>query len=250
MNTKIFTFLSIILILMLPEAVTSQSRTISADDFDKVIVNPHIQVTFREGNKTSVTVEDINEPFEKFNVEVKNGVLHMYLDGARVVTKTEKIKGKGKKRKKPLYKGTVVKAVVTYKNASTFAIRGEETIVFESPLNLDKMKLNIYGESEVVVNDATVNNLKVTIFGESQLEIKKGNIGKQKFTSYGESEINTLQASSKSTRIVAYGGSNFQCNVTDRLKVTSYGEATIRYKGNPEVRKGIVIGDTEISAIP
>ncbi|MBC9798179.1 GIN domain-containing protein, partial [Sinomicrobium weinanense] len=164
-------------------------------------------------------------------------------------TKTEKIKGENEKRKIPLYKGTVVKAVVTYKKANTFALRGEETMVFESPLHMDRMRLNIYGDSEVYINDANINDLKTVVYGECHLEIKKGTVEKQKFTTYGESEINTLNANNKDTRIVAYGDSDFQCQVSERLKVTSYGEATVKYKGTPEVRKGIIIGDTEIVSI-
>lgn len=246
MKTKNIAFSGILLMLLIPGMIKAQSRDIPVSTFDKVIVNPHIQVTFREGDKESVVIGEMTEPFEKLHVEVRNKVLHMYLDGARVVTKTEKIKGTGEKRKKPLYKGTVVKAVVTYREADTFALRGEETIVFESPLHMDRMKLNIYGESEVYINDADINYLKTVVYGDSHLEIKKGTVEKQKFTTYGESEINTLKADNKDTRIVAYGDSNFQCRVSERLKVTAYGEATVKYKGNPEVRKGIVIGDTEI----
>ncbi|MGS2760757.1 GIN domain-containing protein [Sinomicrobium sp. M5D2P9] len=250
MYTKPLFLLGILLLFIAPGKTVAQSETISVDSFDKVIINPHIQVTFREGNSESVAVEMISEPLEKLHVEVKNKVLHMYLDGARVVTKTEKIKGEGRKEKKPIYKGTVVKAVVTYKKAGTFSLRGDETIVFESPIHLDKMRLNIYGESEVFLNEAVIKNLRATIYGECHLEIKKGDIAEQKFTTYGESEVNTLKVSNRSTKIVAYGDSNFECSVSERLKVTSYGEATVKYKGNPEVRKGIVIGDTTISSLP
>ncbi|MGS2741136.1 GIN domain-containing protein [Sinomicrobium sp. M5D2P17] len=250
MYTKPLFLLGILLLFIAPGKTVAQSETISVDSFDKVIINPHIQVTFREGDSESVAVEMIGEPLEKLHVEVKNQVLHMYLDGARVVTKTEKIKREGRKEKKPIYKGTVVKAVVTYKKAGTFSVRGDETIVFESPVHIDKMRLNIYGESEVYLNEATVEDLRVTIYGECHLEIKKGDIAKQKFTTYGESEVNTLKANNRSTRIVAYGDSNFECSISERLKVTSYGDATVKYKGNPEIRKGINIGDTEISALP
>ncbi|SFW54082.1 Putative auto-transporter adhesin, head GIN domain [Sinomicrobium oceani] len=243
-------FFSLIFLFITPLEVTAQSWSISVDPFSEVIINPHIEVTFREGPEESVVVEYISEPMEKLHVEVKNKVLHMYLDGARMVTKTEKVKEDGRKVKKPVYDGTVVKAVVTYKKADNFSLRGDEKIVFESPLHLDKLKLHIYGASEISLNEATVEDLRAVIYGACHFEIRKGDIAEQKFTTYGESEIRTLGARNKSTRIVAYGDSDFECSVSQRLKVTSYGEATVKYKGNPEIRKGIVIGDTEITAIP
>jgi hypothetical protein len=35
----------------------------------------------------------------------------------------------------------------------------------------------------------------------------------------------------------------------DRLKITAYGEATVAYEGNPEVEKGIIIGEASIQKI-
>ena len=38
-------------------------------------------------------------------------------------------------------------------------------------------------------------------------------------------------------------------NVSERLKVTCFGETEINYKGNPEIDKGIVIGEAELRKI-
>ncbi|MCK5677170.1 MAG: hypothetical protein KAH72_01660 [Flavobacteriaceae bacterium] len=49
--------------------------------------------------------------------------------------------------------------------------------------------------------------------------------------------------------ITLYGESNVNINVTQDMKVTSYGEANIKYRGNPKINKGIVIGETTIEKI-
>jgi hypothetical protein len=41
----------------------------------------------------------------------------------------------------------------------------------------------------------------------------------------------------------------FQFNVAEKLKITSYGEATINYSGNADVNKGIIIGETKIAKV-
>jgi len=52
-------------------AVSAQTKIIAVEHFDKVIVSPHIQVDFIQGNEESVIIEDISIPMEKLNVEVQ-----------------------------------------------------------------------------------------------------------------------------------------------------------------------------------
>src|ERR1700733_9443883 len=71
--------------------VTSFSQTATAvRHFNKVIVSPHIQVTFVEGNEESVVIEKSSVPKEKINIEVNGKTLRIYLDGAKEVTRNEK----------------------------------------------------------------------------------------------------------------------------------------------------------------
>ncbi len=239
----------IIFLLFSTVNANAQSKTIAVEKFDKVIVSPHIQVTFREGNKEAVIIEQNKEPFEKLNIEVVNHTLRIYLEDAKMVTKSEKIRENNRERRVSKYKGTVVSAIVIYKKVEKLSLRGEQTFILESPIKTNKLTLNIYGESQVYINEVALDNLYVSIYGESYLEIKKGSITRQKFTSYGESTINTIEVNNQSTKITAYGMGSFRFNVTDDLKITSYGEATVAYKGNPTVRKGIVIGETKIENI-
>lgn len=234
-----------ITLLLFSTTVFSQNRNIAVNSFNKVIVSPHIEVTFKTGEKEEVIIEHISEPLEKFHVEVKKHTLQLYLDGAEYTTKKD-IEKSSKNRTVPLYKGTVVKVIVVYKKAVSFSLRGEERIVFDSPVNSDRMTLNIYGESQVYMNDVELKDLKITIYGESFFKIEKGTVENQKITAYGESNVNTLDAQSKSTKITAYGDGSFQFNVSDRLKIVSYGEPTVTYKGNARLDSGISIGEVEI----
>lgn len=227
----------------------AQLKNVNVDSFDKVIVSPHVSVTFVEGDTESVIVHTSTEPIEKFNVEVEGSTLRLYLEGAKMVTKNEKVKDHRGKRKKAIYKGTVITATVTYKKLDELSLRGEEKMVCESPINQPTFALKIYGESQVYLNEVNLDNLTTTIYGESYLELKKGAVEKQKITAYGETTVNTLEVDTKNTKITAYGEGNYRVAVADRLKVTAYGEATIAYEGSPEVNKGIVIGEATIQKI-
>ncbi|MBG6131489.1 hypothetical protein IWQ47_003192 [Aquimarina sp. EL_43] len=241
--------IAIAILLFCINLCQAQSEAIAVQHFDKVIISPHIQVTFIEGEKESVMIENTRVPQEKINIEVAGNTLRMYLDGAKTTTKTVKTNENGWERKKPIYKGTMVTAVITYTQLRELSIRGEEIIECKSPIKRDDFRLKIYGESKMTMNSLKVNSLRVSIYGESYLEIKEGSVNDQKYTVYGEGKVNTLGMINENTKITAYGESNFRVRVSDHLKVTAYGEATVAYNGNPSINKGIILGEATIHKI-
>lgn len=227
----------------------AQSKTMSVEDFDKVIVSPHISVTFVQGSQNNIVIHSSTEPLEKLNVEVVGSTLRLYLDGAKTYTDSKKEKGDNYSYNKPIYKGTVIVATVTYASLKELSLRGEEKFICESILDQSEFTLKLFGESQVYFNEVRLDNLTTTVYGESYLELKKGSIDNQKITAYGETTINTLGVKNNRTKITAFGEGSYRVAVKDRLKVTAYGEAKIAYEGSPEVKKGIVIGEATIQKI-
>ncbi|MEO1010433.1 MAG: head GIN domain-containing protein [Bacteroidota bacterium] len=227
----------------------AQKKTFSVKSFDKVIVSPHIQATLVEGFEESVTVDYSNVPEGDLHMEVDGNTLWVYLEGAKIITGSEKERGNGYTRNRSYYTGNQAKVTITYKELETLSVRGEEKITCESLLDQKDFTLRIYGESQVYLAQVELNKLKATIYGTSYLEVQKGKIGYQKFTAYGESRVNSIAIENFDTKILAYGESDFRVNVTDRLKVTCYGETHITYEGSPEVERGIVIGEATIRKI-
>ncbi|MGH2649521.1 MAG: head GIN domain-containing protein [Ginsengibacter sp.] len=229
--------------------ITFAQTTSTVNHFNKVIVSPHIQVTFVEDNEESVTIENSSVSKDKIHIEVNAKTLRIYLDGAKELTKSEKVYDNGYKEKRPLYNGTVVTATVTYKTLNELSIRGEETQVCKSVLTGDKFRLKIYGESQVIFNEVNLGKLQTTIYGEGSLEIKSGTIKTQKYTAYGEGKINSLAISGNTGNITAYGEANFQMNVSDEIRITAFGEAKLQYKGDPKISKGLHFGEMHVDKI-
>ena len=243
-------FTLVILALMLIQVTTAQEKTITlTNNFDKIIVSPHIETVFVHGVSPKIEIEDMIEPIEKLRYEVVNNTLQVYLEGAKTVTKNKKIRNNGWKQNIPMYKNTVAKVTITYTSVDMFSLRGEEKVTFESPIDQNKCTLRIYGASEVLIKKAKINDLRVAIYGESNLIIESGNIAKQRITAYGSSKMRSLNVDSKEAKITAYGEGTYQFKVSERLKITAYGEANILYQGNPDVKKGIVIGESTIRRI-
>lgn len=241
--------LAIVCFALFSSSLFAQIKNFKVENYDKVIVSPHISVTFVEGNSETVEIHSSTEPLEKLNVEVVGSTLRLYLDGAKTYTDSKNLKGDNYDYKVPIYKGTVITATVTYKNLDQLSLRGEERFLCDSTIDQDEFELKLYGESEVYFNEVVLNNLSTTIYGESYLELKNGAITNQKITAYGETKINMLDVDTKNTKITAYGEGSYRVSVDDKLKVTAFGEATIAYQGSPDVKRGIVIGDATIQKI-
>ena len=218
-------------------------------DFDKIIVSPHIEAVFKKGNELSIDIVDINVPIEKFNYELYKGTLQVYLEGAKTYTKNKKIVIRNTERNVPLYKVRIAKVIITYTDVKIFSLRGEEKISFQTPLIQKECTLRIYGKSEVMINTLEVDRLDVSIYGDSLLNMEKGSIKKQKITAYGASTVMASDVISDETKLTAYGDGIFKVNASEKIKVSSYGEATVLYKGDAVLKKGIVIGESTIRKI-
>ena len=118
-NMKTLPFLPLLLLFFIASgsySALAQVKTYQVNSFNKIVVSPHIQVDFKEGDSEKVIIHDITEPLEKLNVEVSGKTLHIYLEGAKTITKNKTEKNGNYKMKHPIYRGTVVRATIIYKN--------------------------------------------------------------------------------------------------------------------------------------
>ena len=247
MKFKILIFLMSILFL---NGTLNAQKTIKLEsDFDKIIVSPHIEAIFKKGDEPSIEILDINVPVQKFSYELYKGTLQVYLEGAKTYTKNKKIMIRNAERKVHLYKGRVAKVIITYTEVKIFSLRGEEKISFQTPLIKKECTLRIYGKSEVTINTVDVDRLDVSIYGDSLLNMEKGYVKRQKITAYGASKVMASDVISEETKLTAYGDGIFKVNVSEKIKVSSYGEATVLYKGDAVLKKGIVLGESTIRKV-
>ncbi|HWB28476.1 MAG TPA: DUF2807 domain-containing protein [Chitinophagaceae bacterium] len=231
-------------------SVTAFGQSEPVDHFSKVIVSPYIQVTFVQGEKESVTINDIMVDSNKLHIEVQDGTLRLYLDGAKDIPHNQHVyNGDGSKRSFPLYHNHTVVATVTYKTLDALSLRGEETHVCQSPLSAGEFTLRVYGESKVIFDEVHIGEMHTTMYGEGSLDIKAGSVDEQYYTCYGEGKINTTAIKSQESKITAFGEAEFRLNVSDRIKITAFGEAKLRYIGNPEIVKGIHLGGLDLAKI-
>lgn len=232
--------LSALLLLIAGRAI-AQTKTVS--HFSKIIISPYIQASLVEGNEESVKIDDIRVDKSKLHIDVENNTLRVYLEGAKDFPKNEKKYKDGYEETYSLYPKTSVTVTITYKTLEALSVRGEETILCAGPVESDLFVLRIYGESNVTFKELNANELSSIMYGEGSLQIKSGTIKNQKYTCYGEGKINSLAASGSTSRVIAYGEADFKLNVSDRIKITAFGDAKVHYKGNPSIDRGLHFGD-------
>lgn len=241
-------YLVIALSLFFVQFVFSQDVR-AVESFNKVIVSPYIQVSFIEGAEESVIIESNATADENLHIEVKGNILHLYLEDAKLFPMEEKISKKGKIVDRLQYDLATVKAIVTYKTLNEISVRGEEVFEFLSPLKGEELLLTVYGSSHIFLNEVELKQLRATLYGESKLEVKKGSVQIQRYISYGTSVVDALAISSEDARIIAYGDGRFKINADKRIKITAYGNSSLKYTGNATIKKGVNIGNLLIDKI-
>ncbi len=227
----------------------AQQKTFTVGSFNEVIISPHIEVIFEKADKESVVIENIDVSMDKLNVEVKGNTLHVYLDDAKVYTKSEKVKYDDYKGKHAVYNGTIVSLKINYKDLEGISLRGDEIHKIESILDSEELSVKIYGESEVYLSEIQVDEFNATLYGECYLEVKNGAANRQRIISYGEGEVNTFGVQNATAKVTAYGEGLIKLSVSDELKVTAYGEASVHYQGSPLVNRGMVLGEATIHQV-
>ena len=226
---------------------TSFGQTIATRSFHKVIVSPYIEVSFVQGDQERVVIDRSDVEAGKLQVKASNGTLRIYLEGAKVIPRESH--GNTRNAYSPVYPRHAVTATVYYKKIDALSLRGEERFTFTTPLSADRFTLKLYGEPEITFAEVHINDLRTTIYGEGAVEMQSGAVNKQSYTCYGEGKVNTTAISSAEAKLTAYGESEFSLNVAERIRITSFGESTLRYKGNAQVIKGLHVGGVDVARL-
>ncbi len=241
---RLISLLTSSLVLLVNSVVYGQT---GLGHFHKVVVSPYIQATFVQGDQESVTITSSIVDNSKLHIEVEHGELRLYLDGAKDYPHNQR--NDGYEGSHHMYPNHAIFVTVTYKKLDLLSLRGDETFLCESPMSSDHFTLRIYGESRVIFTEVHFNKLYTKVFGESRLDIKSGAVNKQFYTCFGEAKINTTAIYGHRAKVTAFGEAEFRMNVADRIKITSFGTAKLRYMGNPDIVKGMHFGGVDVERL-
>lgn len=251
-NTKINTIDGVkapsILFFSFKNDTIMKPKTVLVDHFNKVVVSPHIQAVFKQGNQESITIEELTISSEKMNIEVTDNVLKVYLHKAEAQVSLDD-KESVKWEDKSVYKGTIAKVVITYKNLGKLALVGEEKFTFLDKIKEKDVNLKLIGRTKIYIKEAEIENLDITSFGKNYLEVSSGVVPYLNINSFGEDQFDMVEMANEITDLKTVGNGRFKLNVSKKLNVTGVGDSDIMYKGDATVSKGFMLGNSRIERL-
>jgi hypothetical protein len=221
----------------------SQEITQDLKHFSKIIASPKVNVILKKGDHESIRLVYHDVSKEKINIEVSSKTLHIYLDQARKVEKTE---SDGHGSRHGIYEGVSLTAYVTYKKLTDLEIRGNQELTCLDPIESDEFRLKAYGENEITLASLKTEFFKASLYGKNDLEIKSGKVIEQKYRLYGENKINTQEMKSAFASTAIFGEGSLKINSSEEVRVNAFGEPDIYVDGGAHINKRLIFGRTAI----
>ena len=230
-------------------------ETRQASGFTGINASSAFEITVSRGNAESLVIEADDAVMPLVRSEVRNGVLHLYLDNANRVKNIK-----------------TLKANVVMKNLANVSLSGVCKLTANDQFTPDRFKGDCSGVSNLTVNvitgelsieasgaskmqvkanvsgDAKLNvsgtsklqgelkatNVKINSSGVSSVDIS-GSATDVKINSSGTSKIDAPNFAVQTASVESSGTSKITLNVADLLKVESSGTSSVEYKGSPVI---------------
>lgn len=214
-----------ILILITAGGITLKAQNIVYDEnaevrpvaaFQGIEVSGAVSVYLAQGSPTGVAVSAGEEKYNnKILTEVKNGILHISVDGGIW-------NGFNWTNKK-------LKAYVTAPEINSLDISGASYVSISGSLKSNALKVDVSGASEVkgIVN---AERLNVEISGASVLRLS-GSAKEGTIEASGASKVNSYDLAIDNCRASTSGASNIKVTVNGELNADASGGSNIYYKG-------------------
>lgn len=234
--------------LLVFSAQLSVAQEINRDlkSFSKIIASPRVNLILEKGEEESIRLIYTNVSPDRINIKVKGKTLHVYLDDAKVIEKTEHNIPHGRRS---IYRDASVTAYVTYTSLEYLEIRGNQELTCDGPLRAKKFTLKAYGENEIRLASVKTEYLKTSLYGDNDLKIRGGKAEFQKYRLFGENRIDTQDLKSYATTANIYGESKIKLSTEDNLRINAFGESQISNRGDASINRGLIFGRTQINQV-
>lgn len=209
--------------------------------FEKVDLGPYIQAILIKGETPGVSILENNLPKEQLIIKVGGKTLKVYIKNARNLQKN---------KMNSLANGKVkAKIKIYYTALNSLAVRGSEQITFESNLNCPEFYVRGQGNGSILFNHINIDRLTSHLFGNFNVSSKGGKVSHQQFKTYGNAGVDFENVMSTETHLTMNGNNEIFVNVTDYLKTKGFGNFSVKYKGNPVLKKGLKLGKGTVEKV-
>lgn len=207
-------------------AQVKQERVVNG--FTKIKVGSAIHLTISMGEKESLVFEAEEDVLPKLKEEIKNGELHLFLEGS--VNNSKEII-----------------AFVTLKSITGLSATGASMVDFTSMVSCEKMEIYANGASCIEI-ELKAKEISLGSHGASTVKIN-GSSTLLTANVDGASSLKAGSLKAESVEIKASGAASASVNATQKLIGSANGAATIKYSGDPNDKDVKVSGSSTIKKI-
>lgn len=204
-------------------AQVKQERDVSG--FTKIKVGSSIHLSVTMGESESLVFEAEKDVLSKLKSEIKNGELHLFMEGSEKNSKE-------------------IKALVTLKSISGLSATGASKVDFTSMVSCDKMEIDANGASYVEI-ELKAKEISLGSHGASSVKIAGSSTLLVAHVD-GASSLKGADLKAESVEIKASGAASASINVSQKLVGSASGASTIRYSGDPKDKNVKVSGSSTI----
>jgi hypothetical protein len=194
-------------------------RNISS--FTGIEVSGSIDLYISQGNEEAVAISaNSDEIKSRIRTEVKNGILHIYLDAKGLNWKT--------------WSNHKMKAYVTYKTLEKLEASGASNIKTADAIKQGSLRIELSGASDFT-GEVVVTKLRLSTSGASNIKLS-GTAAEASLDANGACSIKAYDLKTDMCKIDASGASNIRITVNKELNAVASGGSTIYYSGTGLIR--------------
>jgi cytoskeletal protein CcmA (bactofilin family) len=199
----------------------AEKRTVSG--YHGVAVSGSIELFLTQDNEESVAINvDDTKQLDKVITEVKNGILHIYLENRNKIKIDWRLNSKK------------IRAYVSVKNIDYLSSAGSGSVHIEGKLKVDKLKIDISGSGNIK-GDLATKDLTVGLSGSADADFS-GNAEKSDFHISGSGNIGTYDFVTEFCKVSISGSGNVKITVNKELSAHTSGSGDIYIKGEGMIR--------------
>jgi hypothetical protein len=212
--------------------------------FDRIVVSPKIDLVLLPGETESIRITFTGVDAKNIIIDQSGRKVHVYLEDFKIFDKGEKRGSMFERR--PRYRFASVTAYVTFKSLKLIETRGEGEVFCDGKIASKKLKIRAYGDTDTRLAYVEAKTVKARMYGDNTLKIREGEAGHVNYKLFGDNKIDSRGLESVTSNTTIYGDGRVSMNVTEEVRLNSFGDPSLFVMGSPIISKGIIIGEADI----
>ncbi len=198
-------------------------------NFNTIELGGAFEVMLKEGAETKLTIETDENLHQYINIETKNNELHVYSDRDKALRPSK------------------LKVHITYTDLKKLSIGGACSLNSETTIYSDTFEFNISGAGSGKL-DIETEKLTTDVSGAASITLT-GIAASHNVSLSGASNLKAENLHTKNTVIRLSGAGAAKVFASEVIDANLSGVGSIKYGGNPEIKKTNVSGIGRISSI-